>query len=284
MATRTIVVPGRVRHERRQSSVPACRQAGRPSQAQRLDEGGYDAVRRYAKIWSREHSSQSATAYVPLSFAPGEAYQFDWSHEIVVMSGVTTTLKVAHVRLCHNELHLQLAELAAFAFEPVGPHMCAGLGRDELGVEGDVLAEATHAAFEHVAHAELTADLFGVDRLALVGEGGVAGDDEAVGEMREVGGEVVGDAVGEIVLFLVGAARLRLVLGDRGAEQARREPRMPDVSARRARLSARDAGDGVRRPRAGVRLFQGRLPACLIDHSALFAGIGALSRLFDHAR
>ena len=24
-------------------------------------EGGYDAVRRYAKIWSREHSSQSAT-------------------------------------------------------------------------------------------------------------------------------------------------------------------------------------------------------------------------------
>ena len=61
-------------------------------------EGGYDAVRRYAKIWSREHSSQSATAYVPLSFAPGEAYQFDWSHEIVVMSGVTTTLKVARVR------------------------------------------------------------------------------------------------------------------------------------------------------------------------------------------
>ena len=55
-------------------------------------EGGYDAVRRYAKIWSREHSRQSATTYIPLSFAPGEACQFDWSHEIVVMSGVTTTL------------------------------------------------------------------------------------------------------------------------------------------------------------------------------------------------
>jgi transposase len=67
-------------------------------------EGGYDAVRRYAKIWSREPSSQSATAYVPLSFAPGEAYQFDWSHEIVVMSGVTTTSKVAHVRLCHSRM------------------------------------------------------------------------------------------------------------------------------------------------------------------------------------
>src|ERR1700733_5286819 len=67
-------------------------------------EGGYDAVRRYAKTWSREHASQTASAYVPLSFAPGEAYQFDWSHEIVVMDGATTTLKVAHVRLCHSRM------------------------------------------------------------------------------------------------------------------------------------------------------------------------------------
>src|SRR6202140_933805 len=67
-------------------------------------DGGYDAVRRYARAWSREHASQTASAYVPLSFAPGEAYQFDWSHEIVVMDGATTTLKVAHVRLCHSRM------------------------------------------------------------------------------------------------------------------------------------------------------------------------------------
>ena len=41
---------------------------------------------------------------MPLSFAPGEAYQFDWSHEIVVMDGVTMTVKVAHVRLCHSRM------------------------------------------------------------------------------------------------------------------------------------------------------------------------------------
>jgi transposase len=41
---------------------------------------------------------------VPLSFAPGEAYQFDWSHEIVVLNGVTTTVKGAHVRLCHSRM------------------------------------------------------------------------------------------------------------------------------------------------------------------------------------
>ena len=67
-------------------------------------EGGYDAVRRYAKAWSKERGAVTAEAYVPLTFAPGEAYQFDWSHEIVVISGVTTTIKVAHVRLCHSRM------------------------------------------------------------------------------------------------------------------------------------------------------------------------------------
>ena len=57
--------------------------------------GGYDAVRRYARRWSREHASATAQAYVPLCFAPGEAYQFDWSHEIVVLNGATVTVKVA---------------------------------------------------------------------------------------------------------------------------------------------------------------------------------------------
>ncbi|MEA2727313.1 MAG: hypothetical protein QOF70_1788 [Acetobacteraceae bacterium] len=67
-------------------------------------DGGYDAVRRYARTWSREHASHTAAAFVPLSFAPGEAYQFDWSHEIVLVSGVTVTVKVAHVRLCHSRM------------------------------------------------------------------------------------------------------------------------------------------------------------------------------------
>ena len=67
-------------------------------------DGGYDAVRRYARSWSREQISVTAEAYVPLSFAPGEAYQFDWSHDVVVINGVTTTVKVAHVRLCHSRM------------------------------------------------------------------------------------------------------------------------------------------------------------------------------------
>jgi hypothetical protein len=46
----------------------------------------------------------TAQAYVPLYCAPGEAYQFDWSHEIVMLNGVTTTVKVAHVRLCNSRM------------------------------------------------------------------------------------------------------------------------------------------------------------------------------------
>ena len=38
--------------------------------------------------------------------APGEANQFDWSQEIVVLNGVTVTVKAAHVRLCHSRMLL----------------------------------------------------------------------------------------------------------------------------------------------------------------------------------
>jgi transposase len=66
-------------------------------------EGSYDAVRRYAKAW-RVARGATTEAYVPLSFAPGEAYQFDWSHEVVLINGVTVTVKVAHVRLCYSRM------------------------------------------------------------------------------------------------------------------------------------------------------------------------------------
>jgi transposase len=72
-------------------------------------EGSYAAVRRYAIAWRQERSSATAAAFVPLSFAPGEAHQFDWSHEIVVMNGVTITVKVAHMRLCHSRMFIARA-------------------------------------------------------------------------------------------------------------------------------------------------------------------------------
>src|SRR5437660_1631813 len=56
---------------------------------------------------------------------------------------------------------------------------------------------------EHIANAELTADLLCVDRFALIGESRVAGDHEAAGDPREIGSQVVGDPVSEIFLVRV---------------------------------------------------------------------------------
>ena len=67
-------------------------------------DGGSDAVRRYARQWGKERGASTAAAYVPLIFAPGEAYQFDWSHEVVLLNGVTVIVKAAHVRLCHSRM------------------------------------------------------------------------------------------------------------------------------------------------------------------------------------
>ena len=68
-------------------------------------KGGYDAVRRHARQWQASHRpSSGGSAFVPLVFTPGDAYQFDWSQEHVVLDGTTTLVKVAHVRLCHSRV------------------------------------------------------------------------------------------------------------------------------------------------------------------------------------
>src|SRR6185436_5361460 len=41
-------------------------------------EGSYDAVRRYAKVWRKEHGAVTAEAYVPLSFAAKSRIKLGW--------------------------------------------------------------------------------------------------------------------------------------------------------------------------------------------------------------
>ncbi len=43
-------------------------------------------------------------AYVPLAFALGEAFQFDWSDEVVELAGACVTVSVAQFRLCHSRM------------------------------------------------------------------------------------------------------------------------------------------------------------------------------------
>jgi transposase len=67
-------------------------------------EGGYDSVRRYVQKWRKSEGGRKVTAYIPQSFDPGEAFQFDWSYEQVELGGIVVTVKVAHFRLCYSRM------------------------------------------------------------------------------------------------------------------------------------------------------------------------------------
>lgn len=74
-------------------------------------EGSYDSVRRYVKFWKDSHRSGLGSAFVPLDFAKGEAFQFDWSEELVELGGVCHKLQVAQVRLCYSRMRFCAAFL-----------------------------------------------------------------------------------------------------------------------------------------------------------------------------
>jgi hypothetical protein len=64
----------------------------------------HDSVHRFAKAWRNERARVPVQAFVPLSFAPGEAYQFDWSHETITLRGLPLTIKAAHMKLSHSRM------------------------------------------------------------------------------------------------------------------------------------------------------------------------------------
>lgn len=72
--------------------------------------GAYDSVQRYMKAFKQD-SHLSGKAFIPLVFAPGEAYQFDWSQEKVELGGVIQTVHVAHFRLCYSRKSFLVAYL-----------------------------------------------------------------------------------------------------------------------------------------------------------------------------
>jgi transposase len=67
--------------------------------------GSYDRVCAFARAWRRQQQEAARAnrgTYVPLVFAPGEAFQFDWSEDWAVVGGERTKLAVAQFKLCHS--------------------------------------------------------------------------------------------------------------------------------------------------------------------------------------
>ena len=71
-------------------------------------QGAYDSVRREVKAWKAEHRG-SGEVFIPLQFAPGEAFQFDWGEETLLLGGRTTKVSIAHLRLCYSRLPICVA-------------------------------------------------------------------------------------------------------------------------------------------------------------------------------
>jgi len=97
--------------------------------------GAYDSIQRHVKIYKASRNpSKLSQAFVPLSFAPGDVGQFDWSYEHVVLGGVSQTIKLAHFRLAYSRqmfviaYHRETQEMVldahvkAFAFFGGVPH------------------------------------------------------------------------------------------------------------------------------------------------------------------
>jgi transposase len=92
--------------------------------------GGYSAVTDFIRAWRQESTKDPAKAFVPLSFELGEAFQFDWSEEGLMVGGVFYKMQVAHLKLCASRAfwlvaypgqgHEMLFDAHARAFEAFG--------------------------------------------------------------------------------------------------------------------------------------------------------------------
>ncbi|MFO1332627.1 MAG: IS21 family transposase [Rubrivivax sp.] len=63
--------------------------------------GGYSRLTDFIRAWRQGKGlALNTTAFVPLAFELGEAFQFDWSEEGLVIAGVYRRLQLAHMKLC----------------------------------------------------------------------------------------------------------------------------------------------------------------------------------------
>lgn len=61
--------------------------------------GGYSQLTAFIREW-KGSEGKAQTAFVPLTFGLGEAFQFDWSEEGVVIGGIYRKIQVSHLKLC----------------------------------------------------------------------------------------------------------------------------------------------------------------------------------------
>jgi transposase len=77
--------------------------------------GSYGRVAAFVRAWKadrhREQQTSGRGTFVPLVFAPGETFQFDWSEDWALLAGERTKLQVAHSKLSHSRAFIVRAYL-----------------------------------------------------------------------------------------------------------------------------------------------------------------------------
>ena len=136
--------------------------------------GSYNRVAAFAREWKadrlREMNTSGRGVFVPLTFEPGEAFQFDWSEDWAIIGNERTKLQVAHTKLSYSrafivrayllQTHEMLFDAHNHAFRVLGgvprrgiyDNMKTAIDKVGRGKERDVnarfLAMASHYLFE----------------------------------------------------------------------------------------------------------------------------------------
>ncbi len=136
--------------------------------------GSYNRVAAFAREWKADRQREMNTAgrgtFVPLSFEPGEAFQFDWSEDWAIIGNERTKLQVAHTKLSYSrafivrayllQTHEMLFDAHNHAFRVLGgvprrgiyDNMKTAIDKVGRGKERDInarfLAMASHYLFE----------------------------------------------------------------------------------------------------------------------------------------
>ena len=155
--------------------------------------------------------------------------------------------------------------------------MRISLGVDQLSVEPGAVARATDASLQHIANAQLPANLFRPYRPVLEGERGVTRDHKHMRDARQIGRKIVGNAIGKILLLGIVAE-----VG-KGQHDDRQTWRNGGLGDRRNRqyVRRRQISDSLRAPRIDPQWPRDVLNA-LLPHVLEWVGQLVSDLVSDH--
>ncbi len=71
--------------------------------------GSYSRVSEYVRRWREAGRKPAKSSFIPLKYEFGEAFQFDWSEESLVIGGFHRKVRLAHTMLCASRTFMLAA-------------------------------------------------------------------------------------------------------------------------------------------------------------------------------